>query len=111
MDLLDLSYPHRLKGPQPDVEGHGCYVYASGANLLQDLRCEMQASGGCGYGTALLGKDGLIAFPVGCLVMAPDVWRQRNMSQKLQAGEKIINGGKTEQALAEFTVFYDCGSQ
>ncbi len=91
VDLCDLRHPHWLERPQPDMERQVGDDHASGTDSFKDFRGEVQPGGGRGYRAALLRKDGLVALTVQRLVVTTNVGGQRDMPQKLQPGEEIVD--------------------
>jgi hypothetical protein len=69
----------------------------------------MQAGGGRGNGTALVGEYCLVAVTIGFGVVAMDVWRQRRVADGIEYSEEVVNEGELEQTLAELAALEDFG--
>ena len=110
-NLCHLRHPDWLEGAQPDMEGQVGDENASGADSLQDGRGEVQPGSGCGDGTALPGKDGLVALPIERLVRAANVWGQGNMPQNFKPGKEILHRREAKEAFAELSYGCDRGLQ
>ena len=83
--------------------------HAPGANPLQDFRGEVQPGRRCGNRAALPRKDGLVTLTIKILILTANVRRQRNMSQKIQAGEEVVHRREAKQTFTEFAVSRDSG--
>src|SRR5258706_3363755 len=97
--ILHAFRPHRLKCAEANVQGDLGNFDTAPANTLQDFRGEVQARGRRGHRSSRSGIDRLIAVTVGSPVVAIDVWRQRDVSDALHAGEEISNRMKSYPAL------------
>jgi hypothetical protein len=83
--------------------------HPSGTNSFKNFRGEVQPRGGCGDRAALLRIDSLVTLTIHCLVVTANVWRQRDMPQKLQPGEEVVDRREAKKAFAKLTVRRDCG--
>ncbi len=97
-NLLDAD---RLKGTQADMQGHGSDLHAALSDLVENLRGEMQAGGGCGDGASFARIDGLVALAVAGAVFAMDVGWKGHVAQPFDYREEIRNRAEAEGALAE----------
>lgn len=109
--LFDDLGPHGLKGSETDVEGDLGSVDATLADSCQDFGSEMESCRGRSDGATLLGVDGLIAFPIDRGIVSGDVRRQRNVADLLDLGKEVIDGRKTNVALAEGAAGNDLGAK
>ena len=98
-----------LKCSQSYVERDFCGLDAAVAETGENLRGEVEAGGGSGYGSTLAGVDGLIAIAVGGGIVAGDVGRERDVADPFHAGEEIVDGSEAYLALAEFAAGDDLG--
>ena len=84
------------------------------ANAIENFGSEVEAGGGGGDRSALVGVDGLIAVAVVGRVSAVDVGRKWNMADAVESGEEIIGGAEgieADGALAEFAAGENFGLQ
>ena len=59
--LCDILYLDRSEGTETHMQGDMSKLYSLRPDLLQKLRCKMQAGCGCCSGAVMLCIDGLIA--------------------------------------------------
>ncbi len=109
--LFHHFIPQWLKGPQADMQRDLGGLNAARADLLQDLRREVQAGGGRGDRAPRLfaGKDGLVARAVVGRVRPVDVRRQRDVPDALDDGEEVRHRSKAQRPLAEGAAGDDFG--
>ncbi len=92
---------HRLKCSQPHVQRDFRGFNAARFDASQNFRREVQTCGRRGHRTLFAGVDGLVALAVRRLVLAVDVWRQRDVANALDDGKEIRHGKKANAALSE----------
>ncbi len=111
--LVDALDTKRRECAEADVEGDVGYFDAFADESVEDLRREVQSGCGRGDGTALIGKDGLIALAIGIGVVAMDVGRQRDVADLVEHGEEVIcrvrEWRELEKTLAELAALDDFG--
>lgn len=69
----------------------------------------MEAGGGGGDGSALVGVHGLVAVAIGGGIGARDVGWKRDVADFLYAGEEVIDRSKADMALAKLSAGDDLG--
>ena len=94
-EVLDL---HRAEGAQAHVQRHFREVDALELGALHQLAAEVQAGGGGGHGTLVLGVDGLVALRVGGLGVALDVLRQRGLAHLGDGLLELLVGAIEQEA-------------
>jgi len=110
--ILDLVDANRLEGSEADVERDFSGLDAAPADTAENLLSEMEAGGGGGYRSALLGVDGLIALAIARRVRAGNVGRERDMADAIEGGEEVVHAGsgrEADVALAELGAGEDLG--
>ncbi len=104
-----------LESSQADVEGDFDGLDAAAADAVENFRGKMEAGGGGGYRSALLGVDGLIAFAIAGRIGARDIRREWNVADAIEGSEEIViaakDGLETEVAQAELLAGEDLGLQ
>lgn len=90
-----------LEGPEADVQSDFGSFDSSILDAGENFSSEVEAGGRGGNRSTLLRVDRLIAFAVAKGIITVDVGRERNVSDLVDAGEKIIDGIKADAALSE----------
>ena len=90
MDLVifDALDADGLESSQADVEGDLDGLDAALADAVENFWGEMQAGGGGGYRSALLGIDGLVAFAIAGRIGARDIRRERDVADAIERARK-----------------------
>jgi hypothetical protein len=101
-DLVDADW---LEGSEADVERDFSGLDAAVAYAVENFLSEVEAGGGSGYRSTLLGVDGLIALAIARRVGAGNVGWERDMADAIEGSEEIVRGLKggleADTALAE----------
>jgi len=108
-DLAHTLDAERSECAEADMEGDASIFYSFGGELCKKILREVQARSGGRDGTALAGKDGLIAVAVGAGVVTTDVGRQRHVSDRVEDREEVANRREFEQAFTEWAALKDFG--
>ena len=108
-DVFDVLGADGLEGSEAYVEGDGFDLDAVCAELVEDLRGEVEAGGGGGGGAGLVREDSLVAVAVFGGVVAVDVGRQRHVADPVEDGEEVCDWGEAQGALAELSGGDDFG--
>jgi len=112
--ILDAIDADRLESSQADVQRDVGGLDAALTDSVENLRGEMEAGRGRGYGSALLRIDGLIALAIARGIWARDIGRERDVADAIEGGEEIIvilERLEAEVALAELGARQDLGLQ
>jgi len=99
--LYDLL-THRLKRSQAHVQRDLGSLDSSIFQAHEDLGCEVQARGGCGYRSVFTGIDGLVPFAICKAVFSGNVGRQGNVTEFLDSFKEIRNRIKANSAFSEW---------
>jgi hypothetical protein len=87
LDLIDANW---LEGSEADVKRDFRGLDATLADAVENFLSEMEAGGGSGYRSSLLGVDGLIALAIAGRIGARDVGRKRDVANAIEGGEEIV---------------------
>src|SRR3984893_2878348 len=79
--LFDLLFVDGLECAEAHVQRDGNRFDASLAQSFENGGRKMQAGCRSGNGSRMLGEDRLVTFAVGRLILARNVWRQRNVAE------------------------------
>lgn len=109
--LLDSFRTDRLKSSETHMERNLRGFNAAGADAGKNPGSEMETGGRRGDGSALAGVNSLVAFAVGGGIFAGDVGRKRDVSDLVDAGEKILDGIEADAAFSERSAGEDFGVQ
>src|SRR3954462_4666854 len=109
MMFFDLFGADGLERAESDMESDFGGLNASLGKLGESFGGEVESSGGSGDRTGFAGVHGLVAVVILGRVRPCDVGRQRNVSNGIDASEKVLDGGETDVALAEFSTGDDFG--
>jgi hypothetical protein len=102
--VFDAIDTDRLESSEADVEGDIDGLDAALADAVEDVGSEVKAGGRGGYGSVLLGVDGLIALAIVGRIGTRNVRRKRDMADAIERGKEIAalpDGVKANSALAE----------
>ena len=111
MVFFDAFGADGLEGPKADVECNLGGFDSPSTDAGENPGGEVKTGGGGGDGSALMGVDGLVAFAVSGGIFAGDVGRKRDVSDLVDAGEKIVDGVEADAALSERSAGDDFGAE
>jgi hypothetical protein len=104
--VFDALYPHWLKRPVADMQRNlGC-LNASTSEAVHDRWSEMQSGGGRSNRPALTGEYRLIPISIVCAIVAFDVRRERNVSDRVDEvsdGPSVLGAEPDRPATVEVT--------
>ncbi len=102
-DLCGICHAHRLKCTEADVKRYGADCCARCPDLLEHLRRKVQSCRRRCRRAALPRVNRLISLTIECPVIAMDVWRQRHMSECIEAAVEIRHWRKAQRPLTAFS--------
>ncbi len=103
----DIVHTHRQERAQSHVQSHRMDLHSPAPQTLEGLRREMQTGRGRGHRAGGAGEDGLITFPIGRIVLPPDVGGQRDAAHPFESRGEIAGAGKTDMAVGSFATGQD----
>ena len=107
--VLDLLDTHRLKRAVPDVERDLGHLDAAILEGGHQRRVEVQTGGGRRDRPARAREDGLVPVAIVHAIVAPDVRRQRHVTDRIDRGVhgRVIFGPEPNEAPAEESTLED----